>query len=312
MLHVARIMTERLAAYKTPFADWLTMEKGYSPLTVVSYGRDLTEFSTFLGEEDGLDRIDVSRVRAYVYTLHHKNSSSSVARKLSSLRTFFRYLQRIKVIDRDPISGVATPKQGKYIPSFLTVDEVFSLVEAPGKGDSFAARDRAILELLYATGIRVAELVSLDMHRLDLDVGMVKVMGKGGRERLVPMGRPAVESINAYLPQRQAIIAARISRGKGEGTEAVFVNGRGTRLTTRSVERMVSMYAERVGIVARITPHALRHSFATHLLEMGADMRAVQELLGHVSLSTTQRYTHLNMDHLMKVYDNAHPKARKQ
>ena len=198
------------------------------------------------------------------------------------------------------------------MPVFLTVDEVFSLLEAPGAEDTFAFRDRAILEMLYSTGLRVAELAGLDMSRLDFAEGMLRVTGKGNRQRLVPVGNPALEAIDRYLPQRSLLIRERIGRGNAPETEALFLNGRGSRLTPRSIERLVGMYAVRAGIAARVTPHALRHSFATHLLEMGADLRTVQELLGHVSLSTTQRYTHLNMDHLTAVYDKAHPGARRR
>ena len=292
------------------FAIWLDAEKGYSPHTVASYSRDLKEFASFL-EDDQLRQLNSSHFRAYIYALNDRNTGSSVARKLSSLRTFFRFLMRERLITQDPMAGIARPKQGKYMPVFLSVDEVFSLLEAPSPADTFAARDRAILELLYSTGMRVAELAALDLDRLDFETEMVRVRGKGNRERLVPVGRPAVEALAVYLPQREILIRQRAERGRTPEQNAVFLNGRGSRLTTRSVERLVKMYAQRAGIAARVTPHALRHSFATHLLEMGADLRSVQELLGHVSLSTTQKYTHLNLDHLTEVYDQAHPKARR-
>ncbi|MGV1099061.1 tyrosine recombinase XerC [Thiovibrio sp. JS02] len=293
------------------FGRWLAVEKGYSPKTVESYGRDLLEFAAFLGADPEVAGIDARAVRAFVYTLNGRNKSSSVARKLSALRTFFRYLLREEIIRHDPVAPIATPKQEKHMPVFLTVDEVFTLLEMPGPEDTFAARDRAILEILYSTGLRVAELVGLDMERLDFASGMLSITGKGNRQRLVPVGTPALESLAGYFPQRTLLIRERISRGDVPERAAIFLNSRGLRLTTRSVERQVKMYARRAGIVARVTPHALRHSFATHLLEMGADLRTVQELLGHVSLSTTQRYTHLNMDHLSAVYDKAHPRARR-
>jgi integrase/recombinase XerC len=173
-------------------------------------------------------------------------------------------------------------------------------------------RDRAILELLYSTGIRVAELVSRNLEDLDFESEMLKVRGKGNKERLVPVGRPARESVLAWLPSRQQLTRERASRGLEPDKEALFLNSRGSRLTTRSVERLVRFYSERAGIPQLVTPHALRHSFATHLLEMGADLRSVQELLGHASLSTTQRYTHLTLDHLSEVYDKAHPFAKQQ
>lgn len=292
------------------FARWLMVEKGYSNNTVESYCRDLAEFAEHAKvSEPG--KIDTPMVRAFVYGLSTRNKSTSVARKLSALRTFFRFLLREGVIALNPVLPIAMPRHDRYMPAFLTVDEVFALVETPGATDTFFLRDRAILEMLYSTGVRVAELVSLDLGRLDLVEEAVRVIGKGNKERLVPVGTPALEAIAAYLPQRLQLVGNRTRRGREEEKSALFLNNRGQRLSVRSVERLVSDYALRAGIINRVTPHALRHSFATHLLEMGADLRAVQELLGHASLSTTQRYTHLNMDHLSRVYDQAHPLARK-
>jgi len=294
------------------FRDWLAMEKGYSGHTVSGYLRDVNEFFAFAGPARGVEGMEVQDIRAYVYSLRHRNKGVSVARKLSALRTFFHFLMRRQVIVRDPAAAVAMPKVERHLPVFLTVDEVFALLEAVDEATPLAARDRAILEFLYSTGARVAELSGCDMDGLDLAAGLVRVMGKGGRERLVPMGRPAMAALRAYFPLRERLIRDRLLSGGKADPEAVFLNGRGRRLTTRSVERLVRLYAERAGLATRVTPHALRHSFATHLLEMGADLRAVQEMLGHVSLSTTQKYTHLNMDHLMEVYDRAHPKARRE
>jgi len=292
------------------FARWLLVEKGYSDNTVESYCRDLAEFAEH-AKIDEPRQIDTAMVRAFVYGLSSRNKSTSVARKLSALRTFFRFLLREGTITINPVLPIAMPRHDRYMPAFLTVDEVFALVETPGATDTFALRDRAILEMLYSTGVRVAELVGLDLDRLDLVEEAVRVIGKGNKERLVPVGTPALEAIRAYLPQRQQLVGNRTRRGREEEKAALFLNNRGQRLTVRSVERLVGDYALRAGIINRVTPHALRHSFATHLLEMGADLRAVQELLGHASLSTTQRYTHLNMDHLARVYDQAHPLARK-
>lgn len=303
-------MTKSLAENIDRFAIWLTVEKGYSSNTLDSYLRDLREFELHIGEDIAVDAVDSRMVRAYVYSLNGKNKSSSVARKLSALRTFFRFLVRDQIVEQDPLIGISMPKQSKYIPVFLSVDEVFSLMESPNDDDTFAARDRAILEMLYSTGMRVAELVGLDLSRLDFNTGMVRVIGKGNRERLVPVGNPALAALEQYLPQRSQLAQVKVKRDGQAEKEAVFLNSRGARLTTRSVERLVKMYAQRAGIATRVTPHALRHSFATHLLEMGADLRSVQELLGHVSLSTTQKYTHLNVDHLMEVYDRSHPKAK--
>lgn len=292
------------------FTRWLTVEKGYSDHTVDNYLRDINAFLTFVGL-DNLDGVTSKEVRAYIYSLLGKNKSSSVARKLSALQTFFAFLVRENKVTRNPLIGISRPKQQKYIPVFLSVDEIFRLVEEPDERDSFAARDRAIMELLYSTGMRVAELVNLNKSSLDFVTGMVTVTGKGNKERLVPIGPPALEALNKYFVQRDQLILNRLKRGHAIDKEVLFVNSRGSRITTRSVERSVQIYAERAGILIRVTPHAIRHSFATHLLEMGADLRIVQELLGHASLSTTQKYTHLTIDHLMEVYDKAHPKARK-
>ncbi|MEN8199715.1 MAG: tyrosine recombinase XerC [Thermodesulfobacteriota bacterium] len=294
------------------FLRWLETEKGYSPHTVDGYGRDLNGFCELLGGDQEAKDLDGSHVRRYVSSLHGVNSAATVGRKLSALRSFFKFLLSKKKISHDPVAGVAGPKVGKYMPVFLTVDEVFSLLETPGKKDRFMLRDRAIMELLYSTGMRVSELVSRDILHLDFETEMLRVTGKGNKERLVPVGRAALEAVKAWLAQREALIVDRSRRGHDieEGKKALFLNSRGTRLTSRSVERLVKGYGERSGIPQIVTPHALRHSFATHLLEMGADLRSVQELLGHSSLSTTQRYTHLTLDHLTEVYDKAHPKAK--
>jgi len=303
-------LSPTLLPYIDSFARWLTVEKSYSGHTVESYCRDLAEFDNFAGlAEPG--RITTPLVRSFVYKLSNRNKSASVARKLSALRTFFRYLQREGEIGANPVLAISMPRQDRYMPAFLTVDEVFSLMEAPGDEDTFAARDRAILEMLYSTGMRVAELVGLDLEHLDLTEETVLVLGKGKKERLVPVGRPALEAIRDYLSLREQLSRQRVERGREPEDRALFLNSRGQRITTRSIERLVSDYAIRAGIINRVTPHALRHSFATHLLEMGADLRVVQELLGHSSLSTTQKYTHLNLDHLSRVYDQAHPLARK-
>jgi integrase/recombinase XerC len=291
------------------FTQWLAVEKGYSPHTVDGYRRDLLEFLRHCGEACSPDAFSPSLVQSFIGSLYLRSASASVARKLSALRTFFRFLQREGVISTDPVAGVAGPKQGQHIPVFLTVDEVFALLEAPVASDRYWRRDRAFLELIYATGMRVSELVGCNRDDLDLAAELVRVRGKGGKERLLPFGRAAREALEQYFPERESISLARLERGKAVETQAVFLNGQGSRLSVRSVERLIQIYALRAGIGVTVTPHALRHSFATHLLEMGADLRTVQELLGHVSLSTTQKYTHLNIDHLTRVYDQAHPQA---
>lgn len=293
------------------FTRWLETEKGYSLHTVHAYQSDLLEFAATLSEDCQPPAVTATHIRGFVVGLHGRNTAASVGRKLSTLRTFFKFLQREKVLQADPLAGITGPKVGRAIPVFLTVDEVFLLLETPGANDGFLLRDRAILELLYSTGIRVAELVSRNLPDLDFEGEVLRVRGKGNKERLVPVGLPAKEAVIAWLPQRRQLMTARAARGRTVEKDALFLNGQGGRLTTRSVERMVRMYGEKAGITQIVTPHALRHSFATHLLEMGADLRSVQELLGHASLSTTQRYTHLTLDHLSEVYDKAHPLAGK-
>jgi integrase/recombinase XerC len=292
------------------FKSWLENEKGYSEHTVSGYCRDLTEFASRFSDEKKPSEIDNNDVRTFVSSLHLKNHGATVSRKLSALRTFFRFLIREGKIRDNPLTGISGPKSGRSIPVFLTVDEVFSLLESPDSRDPFRSRDRAILELLYSTGMRVAELVSRNIDDLDFESEMLRVTGKGNKQRIVPVGSPALEAVRAWLPERRKIINKPNARGRQGELQAIFLNGRGGRLTTRSVERFVAKYAARAGLRQTVTPHALRHSFATHLLEMGADLRSVQELLGHASLSTTQRYTHLTLDHLSEVYDKTHPLAR--
>ncbi len=300
-----------LSAHISIFAKWLSVEKGYSKHTVDNYCRDIRSFGEFVDEKCSLDDISQDTIKSYICSLNKINKSSSVVRKLSAMQTFFNLLLRDNKISTNPLIGIVRPKQGHYIPVFLSVDEVFRLMDAPGDNDTFAARDKAVLEILYSTGMRVSEMSGLDINALDFETEMVRITGKGNKERLAPVGTPAIEAIRKYLPQRQLLLRKRSDRGRSTDDRPLFVNGRGSRLTTRSVERMVKLYAARVGIISRVTPHSLRHSYATHLLEMGADLRMVQELLGHASLSTTQKYTHLTVDHLMEVYDKAHPAARR-
>lgn len=292
------------------FLVWLETEKGYSPHTVQGYKRDLQGFQESLKGDVDISSIEPLHIRRFVVSLHGHNGAATVGRKLSALRTFFKFLLNKKKLTNDPIGGIAGPKVGKHMPVFLTVDEVFSLIDAPSAKDRFRLRDVAILEMLYSTGMRVAELVATDIKDLDFESEMLRVTGKGNKERLVPVGRPAAHAVREWLELRRQLMADRVKRGHEPEKEALFLNGRGGRLTSRSVERIVKGYGERAGIPQIVTPHALRHSYATHLLEMGADLRSVQELLGHASLSTTQRYTHLTLDHLTEVYDKAHPHSK--
>lgn len=299
------------------FLEHLRVERNASAHTLRSYASDLEQFRSFLwsagfhrDEKKGdirAEKIDHLAIRAYLSRLYREHKKSSLARKLAAQRSFFRYLVDEGLMKRSPAEIVATPKQEKNLPSFLSVDEVFALVEKPDRATPWGARDRAILETLYSCGIRVSELVGLSDGDVDFQLGIVRVYGKGRKERIVPIGGKAIEALRAYLPRRDEVLARR----KKSGPRApLFINPRGTRLTARSVARILQKHVLRSGLLRKMSPHALRHTFATHLLDAGADLRAIQEMLGHVSLSTTQRYTHVSMDKLMEVYDKAHPRAK--
>jgi integrase/recombinase XerC len=301
------------------FIHYLTAEKNASPHTLRGYQKDLEEFEGFLKNSGmylsltgkiEIEKVDRLAIRKYLSFLHRKNKKSSIARKLSTLRSFFKYLVREQLISSNPAKIVSTPKVEKPLPTTLTVDEVFRLIESPEKHSKKLltdtlrgrrSRDRAILELLYSSGLRVGELVGLNLNHMDLDLGIVKVMGKGRKERIVPVGEKAVNALKAYLGERGVI--------RGEGP--IFLNPKGGRLTARSVGRLIKKYTRSSGIFRKVSPHSLRHTFATHLLDAGADIREIQEMLGHASLSTTQRYIHLSMGKLMEVYDKAHPRSFK-
>lgn len=299
------------------FIHYLSAEKNASPHTCRCYQRDLKEFENFLKSlgadffalgKPELEKVDRIVIRKYLSVLHRKNKKSSIARKISTLRSFFRYLVREKLVSSNPAKAVSTPKVEKTLPATLTVDEAFRLMESPDRplkkvfeagAKKSVLRDRAILELLYSSGLRVGELVGLNLKHLDLHLGIVRVMGKGRKERIVPVGNKAMEALKVYLDRR----------GDPEGEAPLFVNLRGGRLTSRSVGRLIKKYTRASGIVRKVSPHSLRHSFATHLLDGGADIREIQEMLGHASLSTTQRYIHLSPGKLMEVYDKAHPRS---
>ena len=294
------------------FSTYLQHERSVSPHTYKNYLVDLQQFHEFLKDKypkvanDGQRRIpdvDASLIREYVSRMYDTWSPSSMARKLASLRTFFNYCMRLGLIESNPAKEVATPKIPKRVPKFLTVDEVFALLEAAAGEDVLGSRDRAILELLYASGLRVSELVGLNLEDVDLKSQTVRVLGKGRKERIVPMGEKACGALEGYLEKRHSLL------GKHTNERGFFLNRHGGRLTARSIERLLNKYIRRSGLQKTVTPHVLRHTFATHLLGAGADMRGIQELLGHSSLSTTQKYTHVGIDKLMKAYDEAHPKA---
>ncbi|MEZ4599981.1 MAG: tyrosine recombinase XerC [Syntrophotaleaceae bacterium] len=291
------------------FDRHLSLERNLSAHTRRAYKQDLEEFRRFLTEEASIDntraailQVDQLLLRRYLAQLHKKNRRTTIARKLSALRTFFDYLVREGILEVNPGDLVATPRQEKYLPKVLTVDEAFALMERGPSAGLLACRDRAIVEMLYSCGLRIGELAGLDVGHVDWGEGLVRVRGKGGKERLVPIGRKAREALHHYLELR----------GMPEEREPLFLNFRGGRLSARSMERHFKRQLLQAGILKEATPHALRHSFATHLLDGGADLRAIQELLGHASLSTTQKYTQVSIDRLMEVYDKAHPRGKKK
>ena len=308
-------MTKRASPYFEAvdrFLAYLRDQRRASPETLRAYEGDLAQFGAFLSEEHaggpapGPAGIDALAVRGFVARMHRSGlGRSSMARKLSTVRSFMEHAVREGRIETSPAKTVPTPKIPKRLPRDLTVDEVFALLDGIEGSDDAGIRDRAILEFLYATGLRVGELVSLDLEDLDLSGETVRVLGKGKKERIVPFGSKAKSALLRWIE------TSRPLRETGDA-EAVFLNLRGGRLTDRSVRRILDRRLREASIRARVSPHALRHSFATHLLGAGADLRAIQELLGHASLSTTQRYTHVSMDALMKVYDAAHPRAHRK
>ncbi|GAM09843.1 tyrosine recombinase XerC [Geobacter sp. OR-1] len=286
------------------FCHYLDTEKNVSPHTLAAYRSDLEQFSAFvrgeLGETAAPGEIGHLLIRRFLAKLMKGHSRSSIGRKLAAIRSWYRYLIRQGAVRQNPAELVSTPKKEKKVPYHLAIDEVTALVEAPGGTSTPALRDKAILELLYSSGLRVSELTGLNISGIDLSSGLVKVLGKGGKQRIVPVGSHAVKSVSSYL---QALPPTGPDR-------ALFLNNRGGRLTRRSVARIIDRYILHLATMKKVSPHTLRHTFATHLLESGVDLRAIQELLGHSSLSTTQKYTHVNIDRLMEVYDKAHPKAR--
>ncbi len=300
------------------FQDFLAQARGYSPHTVAAYGRDVRQFVRFVHQE-GLEdwsQVDDHHLRAFLARRFKELSRSSLARKVAALRAFFRFLVERRGLAHDAGALLKPPKQEKYLPRRLSVDEAFHLVQAPRprrrsyggrkKQEALQARDAAMLELMYSSGLRLSELVGLDLEHLRLDLGLVRVVrGKGGSERMVPVGRAALQALERYLELRVALLSPQ-----GPALPALFLNQRGGRLSQRSVQRVLEDRLGGLSVGRRVSPHSLRHAMATHLLEGGADLRSVQEILGHKSLSTTQKYTHLTIDHLLKVYDHAHPRTR--
>ena len=289
------------------FLTYLEVERGASPHTLRNYDLDLRQFLDFLGPAHqgtlpSPSGVDVFAVRSFLASRAGQGDTKATrGRKLATLRSLFKYLAREGIVARSPAAAVATPRKDQKLPHVLTADDATRLMEDEPSARPRSLRDQALLETLYSTGARVAEVVGLNVDDLNLREGIATVMGKGRKERLVPLGRQAVAALKAYM----ATYRPRASQSPGP----LFRNRRGGRLTTRSVERIVRTYSGSIPNFPTISPHALRHSFATHMLDGGADLRAIQELLGHASLSTTQRYTHVAMDRLMEAYDKAHPRA---
>lgn len=292
------------------FLRHLGVEKNASEHTVKSYREDLTQAAEFFKERLGNPaprpaQLSTRLLRGYLAWLHEQRyARSTIARRLASVRSWCRFLCRQGVLQTNPALGLRGPKQEKKLPQFLGTGEIDQLLVAPVDGSPLGLRDRALLETLYSAGLRVSELVGLDVSDLDLEGGMATVRGKGKRERLALLGPPAVEALRAWLAVRNLT-----GGGKGGRQTAVFLNKHGTRITTRSVARLLDKYLKQSGLSSEASPHTLRHSFATHLLDAGADIRSVQELLGHQSLGTTQIYTHVTTQRLRESYDKTHPRA---
>jgi len=306
------------------FLDYLRLEKHFSDYTVKSYGADLIQFGQFLmgdigrgpnnerqlapAEQSQDDRqlaCDPMTVREFLAYLYGQNyTKSTTARKLATLRSFYKFLVRRGMLSVNPLSTIRTPKQEKRLPKCLDLEQVQKLLDAPGDADLLSARDKAMLEVLYSSGIRVSELVDLTTEDVDLTEGVLRVRGKGRKQRLTPIGSQAINAVRKYFDMRSHDI-----RSQGDHQMRVFLNKHGQPLSTRSVRRKLDKYLQAAGLDPGISPHTLRHSFATHLLNNGADLRSVQELLGHQSLSTTQIYTHLTTNRMKQVYDQAHPRA---
>ena len=308
------------------FLEHLRLNRNASPHTARAYKSDLTQFIIFLGRHRGRARgelrpadFDHRAVRGFMAELYQRgHARASAARKLAAIRAFARYLRREGWLDGDPGALVGTPKLGRKIPVHLDIEEMERLLERPDASRPLGRRDRAILELFYASGLRLSELVGLDLNDVSLSSRRVRVLGKGGKERIVPFNRTAADAIKAYLKDRDGLVKDQASaparwsvkgRVGREQAEPLFVNWRGGRLSTRSVDRLVRRYVAACSTRIGVSPHALRHSFATHLLEGGADLRTIQELLGHARVSTTQRYTHVSVTQLLGLYSKTHPRA---
>ena len=295
------------------FAQYLADERRSSARTVETYIRDLRSFRNYVRDQ-GLPTdaraLDIVALRGFLSSLFGSNQASTMKKKVSAISSFFKFLLKRRIIDQNPASGLRSPKIAKSLPRFLTVEQAFRVMDAPLKEEKRArplkARDQALLETLYGTGVRVSELAGMNLDHCDFTELEVRVLGKGGKERIVPLGKSAVEAIQAYLPERGPLL----EKAKEGDPDALWLSRNGRRLSVRQVQNVVRRHGTLGAGRGDLHPHAMRHTCATHLLDAGADLRSIQELLGHSSLSTTQKYTHVSVDRLMKVYDRAHPLAR--
>lgn len=296
-----------LSPLLTQFQEHLE-QRASSPHTLRNYLSDLTQFEGYLSATHGTTLLAASHatIRGFLGTLAVDKAATTRGRKLASIKAFYKFLVRQKLLPASPAKLVKSPKLPRTLPKVLPVDELFAILEMPPTDTPLGLRDRAILELLYAGGLRISELCGLGLHGVDRRGRLVRVMGKGQKERIVPVHEKAIEALESYLERRGELL---VKPSKGQAPDALFLNFRGGRLTPRSIARHLDRYVLQCAIVRRVSPHALRHSFATHLLGGGADIRSIQELLGHASLSTTQKYTHVGFEQLQQVYDAAHPRA---
>jgi len=291
------------------YVSYLEAEKNASPYTVRNYSTYLLEFFNFIREKgvSSLEEVDRHTLRDYLFRLTEKGlNKRSLALKLSAIRSFYRYLMREEILSSNPLEGVSSPKLDKRLPSFLSIEEVIRLLDAPDLATPQGLRDRALMELIYASGLRVSEVTGLNLEQVDFDSREIRVWGKGSKERVVLMGKPAVNALTSYLNEGRVKLLGEKKSG------ALFITQKGERLIERRVQKIIEEYAKRAGIGKRVFPHMLRHTFATHLLDGGADLRVVQELLGHSSLSSTQIYTHVTKSQAKKIYLKAHPMAKKE
>lgn len=294
--------------YIERFLNTIKVQRGETPHTIRAYRKDLEEFFNYTKLEP--EKIESIHIRGFISDQILKGKAkTTVARKLSVLRSFFSYLYSEGIVELNPARGIASVKTKRSLPKFLNIDDVFKLVESPSEDKFTSERDRAILELFYGSGIRIGELCGLNLHDIDLKEGLIKVKGKGHKERIVPIGQKSKEAIKKYLAIRQIL---KIKKKFPVDEEALFINLRGQRISDRQVRRIVEKYSKKIGLDKRVSPHTLRHTFATHLLMEGADLRVIQELLGHASLSTTQVYTHVDLRHLLEVYDKSHPLSKEE